>query len=284
MAKKQLKVATCQFRISTDIRKNAKQIMHQMRVAKMRNAEVAHFPETCLSGYGGVDVMSWKGFDWDLLRELCEEIAALAKELKLWVIVGSSHPLKGKHKPHNSLYVINSSGKLVTRYDKRFCTTGDLKFYSPGNHPSVFTINGVKCAALICYELRFPELYRDYQRMGVKMMFHSYHNAKGKTKKDNIHTVIMRPTMQGHAASNNMFISATNASTPHQMWPSVLIDPDGVIRKSLRQNEDGVMVNTIDLNKNYYDASGKFRKSCMDGKRNSGKLVRDARSADLTSF
>ena len=38
------------------------------------------------------------------------------------MVVGSSHPLTGRRKPHNCLYVISSRGKLVERYDKRFCT------------------------------------------------------------------------------------------------------------------------------------------------------------------
>lgn len=276
MSEKLFNLATCQFPVSSDITANARYIRQQMRSASNRGAAVAHFPEACLSGYGGMEFSTWRGFDWHHLRELTEEIAALAKELALWVMLGSSHPLSGRRRPHNCLYVINSSGRLLTRYDKRLCTTGDLEHYSPGDHETVFTIKGVKCAALICYEVRFPELYRAYQQQHVRLVFHSFYNAAATA--DTIHTVIMRPTLQGHAASNNMFISGANAATPRQSWPSVFIEPDGVIKRSLPRSKSGVMVNTVDAHKEYYDASGPFRRACIQGRHYSGKLVKDRRS------
>ena len=57
---------------------------------------------------------------WDLLRQCTEAIADLSRKLKLWVILGSNHRLTGRHKPHNSLYVINDCGSVVNRYDKMF--------------------------------------------------------------------------------------------------------------------------------------------------------------------
>ncbi|WP_408629849.1 nitrilase-related carbon-nitrogen hydrolase [Amycolatopsis aidingensis] len=74
-------------------------------------------------------------------------------------------------------------GDLVERYDKRFCAgdpdgrTGDLAHYSPGDHPSTWEINGLRCGALICYDYRYPELYREYAKAGVRLMFHSFQVA-----------------------------------------------------------------------------------------------------------
>ena len=48
-------------------------------------------------------------------------VMALAGGLRLWTVVGSAHRLSGDHKPHNCAYVIDASGALVDRYDKRFC-------------------------------------------------------------------------------------------------------------------------------------------------------------------
>ena len=53
--------------------------------------------------------------------------------------------------------------------------TVDLAHYSPGNHLSIFAIQGVQCGALICHDCRYPELYRAYKRRGVQLMFYSYH-------------------------------------------------------------------------------------------------------------
>ncbi|MBN6040102.1 carbon-nitrogen hydrolase family protein [Amycolatopsis sp. 195334CR] len=170
-----LTVATCQFPVTADIAHNLRYVRRQSRIAGGRGARVAHFPECALSGYAVADFESHKGFDWAALEDAVRAVMELARELRMWVVLGSAHRLTGDHKPHNSLYVIDDTGELVDRYDKRFCASVDLEHYSPGDHPAVFTVDGVRCGALICYEYRFPELYREYRRDGVQLVFHSYH-------------------------------------------------------------------------------------------------------------
>lgn len=154
-----------------------------MARATERGARVAHFPEGALSGYAGTDFPSFDGFDWETLRQATAAIARLARELGVWVVLGSAHRLTGAHKPHNSVYVIDDAGELVDRYDKRFCSgdpagqTGDLAHYSPGDHATVWIIDDITCRALICYDYRFPELYRDYCARGTQLVFHSFHAA-----------------------------------------------------------------------------------------------------------
>ena len=277
-----LKVATCQFSVSASAPRNAAQVKRQMREAKRKGAQLVHFAECALSGYCGSELKNWKGYDWDTLREETGQIMSLARKLRVWVVLGSTHPLSGKHRPHNSLYVINPDGRLTERYDKRFCTSGDLLHYSPGSRFATFTVNGVKCGLAICFDIRFPELYREYRKLGVKLMLNSFYNARadGRT----IHTTIMRPSLQAQAATNYFWFSAPNASTYYQTWPSVFIQPDGVIVQSLRQNRAGVMVNTVDAGKKFYDASRRFRDRAMKGILNSGRIVSDPRSRKRNSL
>ena len=76
-----------------------------MRRAQEGGARVVHFCEGALSGYAGVDFATFEGFDWASLGACSQDIAPLAGELGLWVVLGSSHRLSGHHKPHNSVYV-----------------------------------------------------------------------------------------------------------------------------------------------------------------------------------
>jgi predicted amidohydrolase len=88
-----LRVATCQFPIGSDVRKNLKYVARQIRTAKDRGADVAHFPEACLSGYAGVDFASFEGFDWPFLEVCARKVLELARELRIWVVLGSAHRL-----------------------------------------------------------------------------------------------------------------------------------------------------------------------------------------------
>jgi len=301
-----LTVATCQFPIGSDMRKNLEYVARQIRTARDRGADVAHFPEACLSGYAGVDFASHEGFDWPLLEDCTRRALDLARELRIWVLLGSSHRLTAPHKPHNSLYIIDDRGRIVDRYDKLFCAgdrseeTGDLAHYSPGTHFSVFTIKGIRCGALICHDYRYPELYREYRRRDVQLMFHSYHagnipperfqamqdDVGGGNQRLNpgstIPGITMPATMVAEAANNHVWISCPNSSARESCWPSFFVRPDGVVTGRLRRHTAGVLVSEVDTDEQIYDSTVAWRDRAMDGVSHSGTVVRDRRSDERT--
>jgi predicted amidohydrolase len=301
-----LKVATCQFAVGKKIRRNARQICVFLQKARKTGADIVHFSECALSGYVGTDFPSFAGFDWDLLRKETEKIMSLAGRLGLWVVLGSTHRLtpdkniRGQaepNKPHNSLYLISPKacpeqpvvskvepsrrGKIIDRYDKRFCTKGDLRRLTPGDHFVYFTINNVKCSLLICFDLRFPEIYRELYKQKVNCIFQSFYNARQKGP--SVHTHIMRQTMQAHAATNHFWVSMSNSSGYYSPYPSCFIQPDGVIVRQLKMNRSGFMVNSVDLSKKFYDPMADFRDMAIAGALSNGpKRIKDLRSRNTT--
>jgi deaminated glutathione amidase len=276
-----LRIAMCQFAVSESIAQNARAIRQFMQKAGKAQAEVVHFSECALSGYAGADFPSFDGYDWALLKSETERIMELAGKLGLWVILGSTHPLTPPHPPHNSLYLIGPHGKIATRYDKRFCTSGDLDSYTPGDCFATFELNGIRCSLLICFDLRFPELYRELYRQGVQCVFQSFYNARQLGP--SIHTQIMRQTMQCHAATNRLWVSMTNSSGYYSPYPSCFIQPDGVIAGQLRPNRAGLMVNTVDLSRDFYDPMAGFREMALAGKLTNGSgPIDDPRSKNLS--
>lgn len=264
MSKGGLKIATCQFAVSGSIKANSTRIQRYMQKAKDQNAEIVHFPETALSGYVGADFPTFDGYDWSLLESETEKIAALAKTLRIWVVLGSVHPIPGSEKPHNSLYLIDPEGKIVDRYDKRFCIKAELRRYTPGNRFVYFTINGVKCSLLICFDVRFPEIYRELKKADVQCIFQSFYNARQTGP--SVHSHIMRQSMQCRAATNFFWVSMTNSSAPYSPYPSCFIEPDGKIAGQLKRNKPGLMVNSVDVAGRFYDPAGPYRHLAMKGK------------------
>lgn len=297
-----LTVATCQFAVSADIGANLAAVADLMRQARARGAEVAHFPEAALSGYAGVDFASFEGFDWDALRDATLAVMALAKTLGLWVVVGSAHRLTAPHRPHNCSYVIDDHGLIVDRYDKLFCAgdaeglSGDLAHYSPGHHFCVFDIKGVRCGVLICHDYRYPELYRQYRRRGVRLVFHGYHAGGLSPERHDameaevgranrafgggatLPAVTMPAGMIASASNNHMWISCPNSSAAISCWPAFFTRPDGVITGTLPVGEPGVLISSVDLGAALYDSTLAWRDRAMSGQFHSGELVGDARS------
>ena len=291
---KTLRVATCQFSVEADIHHNRRWILKQIDQAADGRAQVVHFSECALPGYAGVDIPHSKVIDWELLTQATAEIQQAAGRRKIWVLLGSSHRLSGNHKPHNSVYVIDPQGNIVTRYDKRYCTGAcgpktslDLLYYSPGDHFTTFSIAGIKCGILICYDYRFPELYREYRKLGVDVLFQSFHNARRTVVDDskyNIWKTIVPSTMSCRAAENYFWISANNSTARPSCWPSFTVQPDGAIVGRLSPHRPGVLFTDMKIGKGYFDPSAPWRDRTMNGVLHSGELVNDPRSRDLTSL
>ena len=100
-----LRVATCQFPVGSDVRKSLEYVARRIRTAKDWGVDVAHLPEACLSHYAGVDDLApSESFEWARLRVCTQKVLDLARESRIWVVLGSAHRLTAPRKPHNSLY------------------------------------------------------------------------------------------------------------------------------------------------------------------------------------
>lgn len=96
----------------------------------------------------------------------------LARELNVNIIAGSVSNNRGGH-IYNTACVFDRTGACLAEYDKThpFTPMGEHEVYTPGNHLVTFTLDGVRCGLLICYELRFPELWRTLALRGAQVMF-----------------------------------------------------------------------------------------------------------------
>jgi predicted amidohydrolase len=172
------------------------------------------------------------------LQARTHQITALAKQHNIWVVLGSAHYISEKEKPTNCLYIISDKGRIVDRYDKSMLTGGDLEVYTPGNHFVTIKLKGFKCGFLICYDICYPEMYNAYRHKGVKLMFHSFYNArlKGKTILDEIKPAWVRV----RAADNRMWVIASNSSGHYSSWASCIARPDGSL-VSLEKGVPGIL-------------------------------------------
>ena len=235
-----LRIATCQFPVSASAAENAKYIRDFMHAAAGEGAHLLHTSEGSLSGYAESDFPTFEKYDWDGLRKEITGLRALARELKIWLVLGSAHFLDEKTKPTNCLYLIDPEGKIVDRYDKCFCTEGDQKHYSAGNRLVTHDIRGVKVGLAICYDHCWPQLYIAYRKKGVTVMIHSLYNARDKGA-NCLDTLNVRevPT---RCADNRLWAVCNNSSTPYSHWGSFIARPDATIAKQLPINQPGMLI------------------------------------------
>jgi predicted amidohydrolase len=235
-----LRVATCQFPVSGQIVDNVKYIRDFLHQAAAAGAHLLHTSEASLSGYPGVDLPSFQDFGWDTLRRETTVLRQEARDLGLWLVLGSAHFLDERTKPTNCLYLIDPQGHIVDRYDKCMCTGGDQKHYSAGNRLVTHDIRGVRIGLAICYDICWPQIYMAYRELGVTLMVHSFHNARGKGP--NCLDVLNVRQVPTRCADNRLWAVANNSSQPYSHWGSFIARPDASIAQQLGINQPGMLI------------------------------------------
>lgn len=234
-----LRIAACQFPVSSDIASNTKYICRFMKKASSAEAHVIHFPETALSGYGRIDLTQTNSDIWKQLEYHTNKIKNLANHLGLWVVLGSCRKIIRSVKPANCTIVISDSGDLAGIYDKQKLSQPEKEWYSPGKGYLVLTINGINCGFLICYESCFPNLFKFYRKNDVQLIFHSCYNVSRKPKPDMRELALAQ--IRTRAADNLMWISGSNSSARYSFSTACIVRPDGSIRK-MRRYSAGILL------------------------------------------
>ncbi len=215
-----LRIATTQPAGSADARANGRKARALMRQAAAEGARLIHFPEGFLSGYAKEQIADWGEVDWAAVGDEVGKVADSAAELGLWVVLGSAHPLTPPHRPHNSLYVISDQGRVIARYDKRFCSNTEIaSFYSPGFEPVVFDVDGYRFGCAICVEVNFPQLFAEYEALGVQCLLLSAWP---------VDSIFFRKA-QAHAAINCYWLSLSVPAQSAGLMRSAVFGPDGNI-------------------------------------------------------
>ncbi len=273
------KLATAQIEVSADVRRNGAAIRGMMARAARAGARLVHFPEGALSGYVKSQIKDWAAVDWGALREELEQTAEAAGKLGIWAVLGANHRLTPPHRPHNSLYIISDQGMLAGRYDKRFCSNTEINdWYTPGAESVVFTIDGFRFGCAVCIEIHFPELFMEYERLGVDGVLLSVYS------KDPIFGV----TAQAHAAVNNYWLSLSTPTQCSRDLRSGLIAPNGQFAARCRAARSGLIVQALDRNAPELDIAltkaRPWRRTARAGEIYDTRRVEDSRSANRLEF
>ena len=103
----------------------------------------------------------------------------LADELNVWLLGGSLSVLLPEDKIANRLFLIDSDGNVRARYDKIHMFDVDLEdgesyresaTYRPGDAAVLADTPWGKLGMTVCYDLRFPQLYRDLAKAGASLL------------------------------------------------------------------------------------------------------------------
>lgn len=176
--------AAIQMNSSTDVAENLATARGLLEQAAAAGAVLAALPENfALMGQADTDKLAVaEVFDPSLTRGPIQTwLRQTARELNLWIVAGTV-PLKLEHETRvaPACLVVNAAGECVTRYDKIHLFDVDLPkaaesyresaTMAPGNEPVVVDTPIGRLGLAICYDVRFPELFRLLTAQGAEVL------------------------------------------------------------------------------------------------------------------
>jgi len=239
-----MKIGVIQLQSVLDPAQNLATISRFLSEAKTSGATAVFLPEVFYSMSDGVRPTPY------LIEENNEHFQAiqnLAKSSGLYVLGGSAATLVNG-KIMNRSYNFSPSGELLSTYDKMNLFSCDLskhpsnqiidegRVYTAGNNPKLLDLHGFKIGLSICFDLRFPELFRWYSSQGANVL--SISSAfTVPTGKAHWHTLL-----RARAIENQSYVIASAQWGKHNekmstFGHSLIIDPWGEILADALEGE-----------------------------------------------
>ncbi|MGA1871137.1 MAG: nitrilase-related carbon-nitrogen hydrolase [bacterium] len=205
------------------------------------------FPELVGTGfdYGYLTSLSLSDIERSF-EKIIHAFSKKAKEYNVYIQCGSIvEACEGK--VYNSAPLIDPAGTLLGTYHKNhlFPLMNEGDFFSPGDTPHVFTTHYGKIGIAICFDVRFPDLFRDLALGGAEIVFVP---AQFPVARINHWDILLR----ARAIENQYFIAGTNrvGKDTDNIYPghTMLLDPVGEeIGQRLENKPESWVVGTCDL-------------------------------------
>ena len=177
----------------------------------------------------------------------------LARKYKKWILVGSLIIKVTNNKLVNRSVLIDKNGKIRTYYDKIHMYDVTLskkekyfesKTFAPGKKIKSFKLPWGKLGLTICYDLRFPNLYRKLSKQGS--IFLSVPSAFTETTgKRHWHSLLKARAIENYSYVFAPAQGGTHNNGRKTFGHSLIVSPDGKILKELKKKE-GVITVLID--------------------------------------
>lgn len=201
------------------------------------------FPEMTLTGFT-MNVKLGEIFDLNQ-SETLKFFSDLSKNYSVNLIGGFIE--KENEKFFNTLFVIDRVGNVKTKYRKihLFSFAGEDRHYHSGSKPELVQIENLKVGLSICYDLRFPELFRTYAKEKVELIINIANWPDSRID----HYVHL---LKARAIENQCFVAGVNrvgyGKKDYYDGRSSVFDPLGNELISVK-DEERIIIAEIDLTK-----------------------------------
>jgi omega-amidase len=218
-----MKVALIQLDIAwEDRQRNYRKAELFAQMASADNCDVMVLPEMFNTGFS-MDLSAVADED---ISETTSALSGIAKTYSVNIIAGFPMKSPAEQKGRNMAVAFDKNGMLISTYTKihPFSLVGEEEFYIAGDNISLFNISGIPASMFICYDLRFPEIFRKIARQVQLIFVIANWSAARKAHWETL--------LRARAIENQCFVIGVNrigtdANGIHYTGASCVIGPEG---------------------------------------------------------
>ena len=144
--------------------------LYRMTAQAMENRpDVILLPELWRLGFYPKPIYDYADPDGTETRQA---LARLSREYQVNIVGGTVANAIGRQ-VFNTCYIFDRTGQQITTYHKThlFSPSGENQDFTPGDKLVTFTLDGLKCGILVCYDIRFPEAARALALQDIALLF-----------------------------------------------------------------------------------------------------------------
>lgn len=220
-----MKIAAFQFKGSGNVEENLLSIKRGILKAAEQNVRVLITQECALCGYPPLETEKASQVDFTQVEGALEQITQLAIQHRVYIGLGTIIPGAGSFT--NSIVLISPDHEQHPVYHKRALWGWDRGNFTAGHDKGIYTIDDVKLGFRICYEVRFPEYFRELFRERVEIACVSFCDVEKEPNPARYE--LIKSHLITRAVENAMYVLSANSISAHQTAPTCLINPDGEV-------------------------------------------------------
>lgn len=230
-----MKVAVLQMQVTLGAPEKNTAALYRLAAQAMKaRPDVLLLPELWRLGFYPKPVLSYADADG---QETRQALAAIAQKYQVNVVGGTVANAIGD-KVFNTSYIFDRNGRMLATYHKThlFSPSGEHEDFTAGDNLVTFTLDGVKCGILVCYDIRFPEAARKLALEDTQVLFLP---AAWPLKR----LIHWQTLIRARAIENQVFVVACNeagidGSEEQLAGHSAIIDPWGEILAEAGEDEE----------------------------------------------
>lgn len=247
-----MKIGAYQFAVSDDIDQNLNIMIGAIEQAGQNEIKLLVFPECALTGYPPRDIKNSAAVDFDQCELAYKKIQNIVVENDVSVILGSI--TKNCDKYFNTAVLFTPDEKIMT-YHKRALWGWDKNNFCMGDTPGVFDIGGLKVGIRICFEVRFPEFFRELYREHTDLNIILFYDVSDQEDTDRYGMI--KSHIQTRAVENVTYTLSVNTISPYQTAPTMVCDRSGRVLKECERNEERLLVYNLQIDSLNFGEEGR---------------------------